>query len=388
MDEKLTSFTKEVDKWIEDNCPKSMRTPMPAHEQVWASSNIKFPNADSKKWFDAMVSKGWCTPEWPVKFGGGGLSFEESQILSSRLKFFGCRPAQINFGISMLGPVILEFGTEDQKEEFLPKIARGEIWWCQGFSEPGAGSDLAGLSTTATTRNSEEYLINGSKIWTSEADKADWMYCLVKTNKTKKHDGISFVLIDMKQDEISTSRIQLISGVSPFCQVFFDDAKALKSHCIGGENKGWPVAKSLLMHERTMMSDMESEGAIDISPVDLLNNCSEFADKKLLRNEITKHELRNELIDLTMQRVKEESQFGFSEAALTLKYLSTEELQLRWELNIKSLGMGGLLVPGKGSEVINDVVKSFFYSKAYTIAGGSSEVQLNIISKNILGLPS
>ena len=214
------------------------------------------------------------------------------------------------------------------------------------------------------------------------------MYCLVKTDKTKKHDGISFVLIDMKQDEISTSRIQLISGVSPFCQVFFDDAKALKSHCIGGENKGWPVAKSLLMHERTMMSDMESEGAIDISPADLLNNCLEFADKKLLRNEITKHELRNELIDLTMQRVKEESQFGFSEAALTLKYLSTEELQLRWELNIKSLGMGGLLVPGKGSEMINDVVKSFFYSKAYTIAGGSSEVQLNIISKNILGLPS
>ena len=119
-----------------------------------------------------------------------------------------------------------------------------------------------------------------------------------------------------------------------------------------------------------------------------LNNCLEFADKKLLRNEITKHELRNELIDLTMQRVKEESQFGFPEAALTLKYLSTEELQLRWELNIKSLGMGGLLVPGKGSEMINDVVKSFFYSKAYTIAGGSSEVQLNIISKNILGLPS
>ena len=387
MTDQLESFSLEVDAWIEEHCPESMRTPMPVSEQVWASSDINFPTTDSKTWFDAMVSKGWCTPEWPVEYGGGGLSFEESKILRSRLKFFGCRPAQINFGISMLGPVILEFGTGNQKKEFLPKISRGEIWWCQGFSEPGAGSDLANISTSAELKGSE-YLINGSKIWTSEADKADWMYCLVKTNKIKKHDGISFVLIDMKQDEISTSRIQLISGVSPFCQVFFDDAKALKSHCIGGENKGWPVAKSLLMHERTMMSDMESEGAIDISPADLLNNCSEFADKKLLRNEITKHELRNELIDLTMQRVKEESQFGFSEAALTLKYLSTEELQLRWELNIKSLGMGGLLVPGRGSEIINDVVKSFFYSKAYTIAGGSSEVQLNIISKNILGLPS
>ena len=381
-------FRAYISNWIDENCPKLMMTPMPASEQVWASSSISFPNSDSEKWFNAMTQTGYSTPEWPKEYGGAGLDFEEAQILRQELKKRGCRNPQINFGITMLGPVLLEFGTEDQKKEFLPKIARGEIWWCQGFSEPGAGSDLAGVSTTATSNDNETYIINGSKIWTSEADKADWMYCLVKTDKTKKHDGISFVLIDMKQDEITTNRIQLISGVSPFCQVFFDDAKALKSHCIGGENKGWPVAKSLLMHERTMMSDMESEGAVDISPSDLLKNCSEFSDKKLLRNEITKHELRNELIDLTMQRVKEESQFGFSEAALTLKYLSTEELQLRWELNIKSLGMGGLLVPGKGSEMINDVVKSFFYSKAYTIAGGSSEVQLNIISKNVLGLTS
>jgi alkylation response protein AidB-like acyl-CoA dehydrogenase len=152
MSNQLDSFATEVDAWIEENCPQSMKTSMPVSEQVWASSEIKFPTADSKSWFDAMVSKGWCTPEWPVEYGGGGLSFEEAKILRSRLKFFGCRPAQINFGISMLGPVILEFGTDDQKKEFLPKISRGEIWWCQGFSEPGAGSDLANVSTSANLR--------------------------------------------------------------------------------------------------------------------------------------------------------------------------------------------------------------------------------------------
>ena len=198
MSNQLDSFTAEVDAWIEENCPKSMRTPMPVSEQVWASSEINFPTSDSKIWFDAMVSKGWCTPEWPVEYGGGGLSFEQAKILRSRLKFFGCRPAQINFGISMLGPVILEFGNDDQKKEFLPKISRGEIWWCQGFSEPGAGSDLANVSTSAELKGNE-YIINGSKIWTSEANKADWMYCLVRTAKTeKKQAGISFILLNLR----------------------------------------------------------------------------------------------------------------------------------------------------------------------------------------------
>ena len=133
MEEKLISFTKEVDAWIEDNCPQSMRTPMPVSEQVWASSSIEFPSNDSRVWFDAMVSKGWCTPEWPVEYGGGGLSFEESKILKSRLKFFGCRPAQINFGISMLGPVILEFGTDDQKKSFCLKFQEERFGGAKAF---------------------------------------------------------------------------------------------------------------------------------------------------------------------------------------------------------------------------------------------------------------
>ena len=390
MSQHLTKFTKEVDSWIESHCPHSMRTPMPVSEQVWASSNIYFPSKDAKVWFDAMVSKGWCTPEWPKEFGGGGLTFDESKILKQRLKFYGCRPAQINFGISMLGPVLLEFGTDEQKHEFLPQISRGEIWWCQGFSEPGAGSDLANISTTATLKGGQ-YMIEGSKIWTSEANKADWMYCLVRTNKTvKKQAGISFVLLDLNQPNIDIKPIQLLSGQSPFCQVFFDNVYACETHRIAPENDGWKVAKRLLQFERTMMADMESEGAIDVEPLKVFRDSkpgSSPGSKKLLAK-IATHEMRNHMIEITMSRTAAESQNGFSPTGLTLKYLSTEETQNRWELNVASLGMGGLEIVDRSSGVRKEVSKSFFYSKAYTIAGGSSEVQLNIISKNILGLTS
>ncbi|MDB4277536.1 acyl-CoA dehydrogenase family protein [Gammaproteobacteria bacterium] len=390
MSQYLTKFTKEVDSWIESHCPHSMRTPMPVSEQVWASSNIYFPSKDAKVWFDAMVSKGWCTPEWPKEFGGGGLTFDESKILKQRLKFYGCRPAQINFGISMLGPVLLEFGTDEQKHEFLPQISRGEIWWCQGFSEPGAGSDLANISTTGTLKGGQ-YMIEGSKIWTSEANKADWMYCLVRTNKTvKKQAGISFVLLDLNQPNIDIKPIQLLSGQSPFCQVFFDNVYACETHRIAPENDGWKVAKRLLQFERTMMADMESEGAIDVEPLKVFRDSkpgSSPGSKKLLAK-IATHEMRNHMIEITMSRTAAESQNGFSPTGLTLKYLSTEETQNRWELNVSSLGMGGLEIVDRSSGVRKEVSKSFFYSKAYTIAGGSSEVQLNIISKNILGLTS
>jgi len=290
----------------------------------------------------------------------------------------------------MLGPVLLEFGTDEQKKEFLPKISRGEIWWCQGFSEPGAGSDLANVSTSAKLIK-KDYVINGSKIWTSEANKADWMYCLVRTAKTeKKQAGISFVLLDLKQPNIEIKPIMLLSGQSPFCQVFFDDVIAKESHRIADENNGWKVAKRLLEFERTMMADLGSEGAVDIEPIATFRNSnasSAYGQNRLFKK-ITKHEMRNHLIDMTMARTASESQQGFSLTGLTLKYLSTEETQARWELNVASLGAGGLEVVEQSTGVKKEISKSFFYSKAYTIAGGSSEVQLNIISKHILGLPS
>jgi alkylation response protein AidB-like acyl-CoA dehydrogenase len=288
----------------------------------------------------------------------------------------------------MLGPVLLEFGTEEQKKEFLPRISRGEIWWCQGFSEPGAGSDLANISTSAVLSNGA-YTIEGSKIWTSEANKADWMYCLVRTDKTvKKQAGISFILIDLKQPNIDIKPIQLLSGQSPFCQVFFDNILAKESHRIASENDGWKVAKRLLEFERTMMADMESEGAVDIEPLEVLRSSNSLNSPgcNTLYRKICRHEMRNSLIEMTMTRTAIESQNSFAPSALTLKYLSTEETQQRWELNVASLGMGGLEIVDRSDGVKKEISKSFFYSKAYTIAGGSSEVQLNIISKNILGL--
>jgi len=386
----LQNFANEADTWIQENCPDSMRTPMPVSEQVWASSKIQFPSADSKAWFEAMVSKGWCTPEWDKKYGGGGLSASETKILKGRLKFHGCRPAQINFGISMLGPAILEFGTEEQKIEFLPKISKGEIWWCQGFSEPGAGSDLASISTSAILTDGY-YHINGSKIWTSEADKADWMYCLVRTNKSaKKQAGISFVLIDLNQSNIEIKPIELLSGHSPFCQVFLDGVIAREKHRIADENDGWKVAKRLLQYERTMMADLGSEGAIDINPFKTFTESrgADYSCNKALYRKLVHHTMRSHMIDITMSRVGDESRAGFSQASLTLKYLSTEEIQQRWELNVASLGLGGLETVSKSKGERKEIAKSFFYSKAYTIAGGSSEVQLNIIAKNILGLSS
>ncbi len=379
-------FRQEISQWFQNNCPDSMKTPMPAEEQVWASSKIKFPNNDSRKWFKSMVEKGYCTPEWPKKYGGAGLSKEKANVLRDEMRKQNCRNPQINFGITMLGPVILEYGNEEQKREFLPKISQGKIWWCQGFSEPGAGSDLASLSTTATQQENG-YVINGSKIWTSEADKADWMYCLAKTDPSKKHEGISFFLVNMKQPGVDVKRIKLLSGVSPFCQVFFDDVFVYKRHCIGGVNNGWNVAKRLLQYERNMMADMKSEGAIDVKPLEIieLSNCLS-EERDIIKDEVISHEARNELINLTIQRSIDESTIKASTTGLILKYLSTEEVQERWELNIKALGMGGLMNVDSQEGTRNDIVKSFFYSKAYTIAGGSSEVQLNIISKKLLGL--
>ena len=202
--------------------------------------------------------KGWTCPTWPSKYGGGGLSYEESLVLKEELGRIGARPPLLSFGVDMLGPVLLEFGSEKQKLEHLPKIVRGEIRWCQGYSEPGAGSDLAGLQTRAEEEENH-YLINGSKIWTSFAHQADWIFCLVRTNfQAPKHEGISFILFDMTSEGVSVKPIELISGSSQFCETFFDNVRVPKSNLVGKKNEGWKIAKRLLQHERNMVAGMGS----------------------------------------------------------------------------------------------------------------------------------
>ena len=252
----LDSFRTETRAWLEANCPPEMRTPIRSEADVcWGGRNWIFQSDAQRRWLEAMAERGWTVPDWPKDYGGGGLSAAEARVLKEEMQRIGARPPLTSFGISMLGPALLKFGTEEQKRHYLPQIARGEIRWCQGYSEPGAGSDLAGLQTKAEDKG-DHWLVNGQKVWTSYADKADWIFCLVRTSSGSKQGGISFLLFDMETPGVSTRPILLISGNSPFCETFFDDVKVPKDQIVGEVNKGWDVAKYLLGHEREMIAGM------------------------------------------------------------------------------------------------------------------------------------
>ena len=252
----LLTFRAETRAWLEANCPAEMRQPIASEADIcWGGRNWTFQSDAQRHWLQAMAELGWTVPDWPRDYGGGGLSTDEARVLKEEMQRIVARPPLTSFGISMLGPALLALGTEDQKRHYLPQIARGEIRWCQGYSEPGAGSDLAGLQTKAEDRG-DYWLVNGQKVWTSYADKADWIFCLVRTSSELKQGGISFLLFDMESPGVSTRPILLISGNSPFCETFFDDVKVPKEQIVGEVNKGWDVAKYLLGHEREMIAGM------------------------------------------------------------------------------------------------------------------------------------
>src|SRR5919112_1283671 len=252
----LDAFRSEARAWLEANCPPEMRKPIRSEADLcWGGRNWTFASNAQRQWLEVMAGRGWTVPDWPKDYGGGGLSAEETRVLKQEMQKIGARAPLTSFGISMLGPALLKFGTEEQKKHYLPQIARGEIRWCQGYSEPGAGSDLAGLQTKAEDKG-DHWLINGQKVWTSYADKADWIFCLVRTSTKSKHAGISFLLFDMLTAGVSTRPIKLISGSSPFCETFFDNVKVPKDQVVGEVNRGWDVAKYLLGHEREMIAGM------------------------------------------------------------------------------------------------------------------------------------
>ena len=254
--EHLESFRAEVKEWLEENCPPSMRNgsavnASTASDEVWGGRNAVYKNPESKIWLDRMGAKGWTMPTVAKEYGGGGLSKDETKILNEELWAIGAKQALLSFGVWMLAPALLEYASEEQKRLHIPKIIKGEIRWCQGYSEPGSGSDLASLSTKAEDMG-DHYLVNGQKVWTSYADKADWIFALVRTGPQEpKHNGISFLLIDMASEGVSTKPITLISGKSPFCETFFDNVKVPKENLVGEENAGWTIAKALLQHERS-----------------------------------------------------------------------------------------------------------------------------------------
>lgn len=393
----MEAFREEVRTWLETNCPESMRSAGSEDDTVWGGRNASYPSEDARLWLEALGGKGWTCPTWPKEYGGGGLNFDENKILQDELRRINARPALTSFGISMLGPVLLEYGTEEQKQEHIPKIVRGEIRWCQGYSEPGSGSDLASLQTSAVV-DGDDYVVNGSKIWTSYANHADWIFCLVRTDKeAAKHEGISFLLFDMASTGVSTKPIKLISGASPFCETFFDDVRVPRSNLMGKEGEGWTIAKKLLQHERNMISGMGMRGRATNPAHTMEGQAKSYVGEQngriadaFLRDSITGHKMDGQAFALTLRRAAEEakSTSAPSPASSMFKYYGTEQNKSRFEIMLKVMGSQASGWEGEGFDDRElSTTREWLRSKANSIEGGTSEVQLNIIAKRVLGLP-
>ena len=391
----IEEFRLETRQWLETHCPASLRTPMSEREVVWGGRNATFPSADAQRWLQAMGERGWTAPTWPRSYGGGGLTAEQNAVLQEELRRIKARPALYSFGLWMFGPVLLEFGNEEQKQRFLPPIVRGETRWCQGYSEPGAGSDLASLATRCEDHG-DHFLINGQKIWTSYANLADWMFCLVRTDTRTKHGGISFVVFDMRTAGVETRPIRLISGDSPFCETFLTDVRVPKDQLIGPLNGGWEIAKRLLMHERTNIS---AEAFGNAAGLDLIETARQFVGLREgvlantdLRARIARHRMRDEAFRLAVQQARtghgRSSSAATSALASSFKVAAASLNQERCELLLECLGHEGLGWEGEGfSTDALRATRHWLRSKGNSIEGGTTEINLNVIAKRVLGLP-
>ena len=392
----LASFRTETRAWLADNCPPSMRTRMVSGEQVNGGFKRPSTNPDSQLWLERMAERGWTVPTWPVEYGGAGLDKDEFLVLLEELQRITARPPLVGMGVTMIGPTLLEYGNDEQKLRHLPKIARGEVAWCQGYSEPGAGSDLASLSTRAEDQG-DHYLVNGSKIWTSGAQHADWIFCLVRTDtQAPKHQGISFLLFSMDDPGVTVKPIELINGESPFCQTFFDNVRVPKTDRVHEENQGWTVAKRLLQHERSGLAALAS--ADTAGPLERIQPKLSLAKLAQHYGAIHDPALRRDLIDnecqkraflLTQQRAVEEAKAQTPGAATSIfNYVEAEYVKQQLEIQQRIRGTQAL---GWSGEPFNqeeiDMTRLWLEAKSISIAGGSNEIQLNIIAKRVLGLP-
>src|SRR6201996_5104877 len=375
----LEAFRAEARAWIEANFPASLKgkpNPMMREER----SN---PSPDQEAWRKAMGDKGWGVPTWPSQYGGGGLSAAEGRVIQQELGRAGAYNPIGGMGVMMFGPTLLEYGTEDQKREHIPPIVRGDLQWCQGYSEPGAGSDLASLQTRAEDKG-DHFLINGQKIWTSGAHLADWCFCLVRTDpKAKKHEGISFLLIDMKSPGVEPRPIRLINDTTPFCETFFTEVKVPKENLMGPLNGGWTIAKRLLQHERQGISGANAQrgqaGPGNVPGPALpelartyvgLDGDGRLADADL-RTRLTRHLMEERAFALTGRRaaVENRSNSGPSAASSVLKNVGSWVRQERGELAVEILGNQGV---GWGDQGFTDdevgTIKAMLRTKSGTIA--------------------
>ncbi|MXW52443.1 MAG: acyl-CoA dehydrogenase [Gammaproteobacteria bacterium] len=385
-----SNFRAETREWLLQSCPSSL-----LQSEIVPKAGQKTPVSGNRKtWLERAAERGFTVPMWPKEFGGAGLSKDQYVTLLEEMRSLGIPAPLAGMGTTMLGPTLLEHGTEDQKARHLPRIARGEVRWCQGYSEPGSGSDLASLQTRAVDEG-DHFVINGQKIWTSGAQYADWIFCLVRTDPdAPKHEGISFLLFSMHQQGVTVKPIRLISGISPFCETFFDDAIAAKEDVVGGLNKGWTVAKRLLQHERSGMNTLASGRNRESGPsldqlarktVGLTSGKIANAD---LRKDIVQHSMNAEAFRLTQRRTVEESQ-GSTPGPQTsiFKYYGANLRKERSELQVSMLGTDAFEWNTSETSSNRAILQGWLAGKAGSIAGGSNEIQLNIIAKRVLGLP-
>lgn len=388
-DQELESFRLEVRDWLEKNLPTSLKG-----KPVLMSEGPGPTDGDFLQWKKAMGQKGFGVPTWPKQYGGGGLSPAQARVLHQEMNRAGASNPIGGLGVMMFGPTLLESGSEEQKKKYIPGIASGEVIWCQGYSEPEAGSDLASLRMQCVDKG-DHFLVNGQKTWTSAAQYAHMCFALVRTDNTKKHEGISFLLIDMKSPGVEVRPIKLISGDSPFCETFFTDVKVPKENLMGPLNGGWSIGKRLLQFERQGLSGV-NPGARDFRPLEQIaklyvgtNEKGEIADTDL-RVRLTHHIMGMRAFMLTVQRSMMESKgnAGLSATTSIMKNAGTRLWQERSELLVEILGHQGLGWAGEGfaKEEI-EALRGLLWSKAITIYGGTSEIQNNIIAKRVLGLP-
>jgi alkylation response protein AidB-like acyl-CoA dehydrogenase len=396
----LEAFREETRKWLLANAPRSMRVPVGhAEEGCWGGKKEK-RSPDVQRWLDVNAERGWTAPTWPRQYGGGGLSKAEAKVLSEEMSALGLRAPLVGFGLSMIGPLLLQEGSEELRREHIPPIVRGEIRWCQGYSEPGAGSDLASLQTKAV-RDGDVYVLDGSKIWTSFAEKCDWMFILVRTDASAaKHHGITFLLMDMSSPGVSVKPIRLISGASPFCETFLTGVRVPVKNVVGQENQGWSIARALLAHERTMIGDIfkehgDAERLVAAARSHLGDDGGRIADANI-RDRIAALEIDQACLDLTLQRSRDSARAGQKPGheSSIFKLVGTELNQRRRDLHCQILGpqaLGWDDESGHGSIGFEwdelKATRDWLRSRGNTIEGGTSEIQLDIIAKRVLGLP-
>jgi alkylation response protein AidB-like acyl-CoA dehydrogenase len=382
------AFRDEVREFIADNYPQEMRVPNPETDLTKEQSLL---------WHRILYRKGWIAPRWPKEYGGTGWSISQRFIWEQETSRAGTLPP-LAFSVTMVGPVIYTYGNDAQKMKFLPGILSGDDWWCQGYSEPGAGSDLASVRTKAV-RDGDHYVVNGHKTWTTLAQHADWIFCLVRTDlNAKAQAGISFLLIDMKTPGITVRPIITIDGSHEVNEVFLEDVRVPVENLIGEENKGWTYAKFLLGNERTSMGGIGS--STYLNRLKKIVN-AEITDGDPAMSEFVKDIARVELdvlaLEATELRIVAQMSRGIDPgpAASLFKIRGTEIFQRITELTHRAIGNYGLAIrqhPASanifmpGPEYGHIASEKYLNSRKVSIYGGSNEIQRNIIAKAVLGL--